>query len=153
MIHQINFVTLILWSSWKIRMMSWYYRILCQLIPGEYKWIILMFLEGNNLEGKQYHFLKSIQVDEQEELSGKWRTELLYKKLQVRDNKKRRVGCGHKWGVWISQAKARVKCQEKRHSEEEQSIVTLNWSSDHSVHWHYELMKSRRHILNGEQAI
>ena len=44
-----------------------------------------MFLEENNLEGKQYHFLKSIQVEEAEELSRKRRTKLLYKELQVRD--------------------------------------------------------------------
>ena len=44
-----------------------------------------MILEENNLEGKQYSFIKSIQVDEWEELRRKCRTELLFKKLQVRD--------------------------------------------------------------------
>ena len=74
-----------LWSSWKIKMMSWYHKFLCQLILGEYRWIYPNVSRWNNLEGKQYHFLKSIQVDKQEELSRKWRIKLLYKELQVRD--------------------------------------------------------------------
>ena len=37
-------------------MMSWYHRILCQLILGEYRWIYLNVSRRNNLEGKQYHF-------------------------------------------------------------------------------------------------
>ena len=75
------------WSSRMIRMMSWYHRILCQLILGEYRWIYLNVSIRKKLEGKQYHFLKSIQVDEREELSKKWRIELIYKKLQVINKK------------------------------------------------------------------
>ena len=46
-----------------------------------------MFLEEKNLEGKKYHFLKTIKVEEQEELSEKQRIELLYKRLQVKDKR------------------------------------------------------------------
>ena len=90
-----------------------------------------MSLEETKLEGKQYHFLKSIQVDEWEELSGKWRTKLLYKTLQIRDQIENGV-----WSKVRNEKKpSEGKCELSRkiHSEGEHSIVTLNWSSDHSV--------------------
>ena len=45
-------------------MMSWCHIVLCQLIPGEYRWIYLNVSRRNKLEGKQYQFLKSIQDEE-----------------------------------------------------------------------------------------
>ena len=69
-----------------------------------------MILEENNLEGKQYHFLKSIQVEEREELSKKWRTKLIYKKLQVRDQVESWV-----WSQVRSEEKPREgKCEVSR---------------------------------------
>ena len=86
-----NLLYWILWIIWMIRMMSRCHEISCKPckpILSEYWWIYHKVSRRNSLEGKQYHFLKVIQIDEKEYLSGKWRTKILYKELQVRDHER-----------------------------------------------------------------
>ena len=83
-------------------------------------------------------------------MSGKWRTELVYKKLQVRDQN----------GVEIvvvkkrSQEKASVKCQEEDTVRSKNKVLRL-WVDQVTTNFigNNEWKNSRRQILKGGQAV